>query len=276
MWWFGECLKRWNADGALIPGRLEASRGNVTVANERTSPGLLQTVLPEMRVWVASRVPRTSWLLAPAPKGRYRIEVSIGGMEAISPDFVVADQGLFAITAEAVVNYFRLMRYVKAADHHLRVWGTKDYVDAWGGWKDAGGDNGKLKEGDFVATPRVTGLSPWYGGNYNVWLFTDRLTTQNIFTPLSPQYSTSLNASYTQPLLRNRAIDEPRRRVIVARKSGRSAATAAMIASPQAARTTRISMMLSVTASERIDTAIMESPILGAEGNKEFLLYAHH
>jgi predicted rRNA methylase YqxC with S4 and FtsJ domains len=26
----------------------------------------------------------------------------------------------------------------------------------------------------------------------------------------------------------------------------------------------------------RFETAIIESPIAGAEGNKEFLLYAHH
>ena len=55
--------------------------------------------------------------------------------------------------------------------------------------------------------------------SYSFSLYTDRQTTQNLFTPLSPQYSTSLNVSYTQPLLRNRGIDAPRQRLIVARKS---------------------------------------------------------
>jgi hypothetical protein len=76
VFWFGECLKRWKPDDTVIPARLEVSRGDRTVASELTSPSLLRTVLPDMKRWIGDRVARTSWLLAPAPIGRYRVEVS--------------------------------------------------------------------------------------------------------------------------------------------------------------------------------------------------------
>jgi hypothetical protein len=96
--------------------------------------------------------------------GRYHLEVDIGDMEAISPEFTVGADALFTASADALVNYFRLSRHVKAADHHVRVFGSDRFVDVWGGWKDAGGDDGKylthLSYANFF-NPQQTAFVAW-------------------------------------------------------------------------------------------------------------------
>jgi HAE1 family hydrophobic/amphiphilic exporter-1 len=83
----------------------------------------------------------------------------------------------------------------------------------------AGGANGKLSEGEFTATPQISGILRWFGSNYSTSLISSRQTTQNLFTPLSPQYSTTFNFTFVQPLLRGRRIDAPREQLMVSRKN---------------------------------------------------------
>ena len=96
--------------------------------------------------------------------GRYHLEVDIGDMEALSPDFTIGADALFTASADALVNYLRLSRHVKAADHHIRVFGSDLFVDVWGGWKDAGGDEGKylthLSYANFF-NPQQTAFVAW-------------------------------------------------------------------------------------------------------------------
>ncbi len=58
-----------------------------------------------------------------------------------------------------------------------------------------------------------------YGTNYNVSLNNQRLTTDNPISLLSPQYNTNLSLSLTQPLLRGRNSDQPRRTIEIAKKN---------------------------------------------------------
>jgi HAE1 family hydrophobic/amphiphilic exporter-1 len=83
----------------------------------------------------------------------------------------------------------------------------------------AGGANGRLSEGEFTATPQITGILPWFGSNYSTSLLSSRQTTQNLFTPLSPQYPTTFNFTFVQPLVRGRRIDAPREQLMVSRKN---------------------------------------------------------
>lgn len=56
------------------------------------------------------------------------------------------------------------------------------------------------------------------GGNYLLTFFTDRTTTNNSFSQFNPFYSSNLSLQFTQPLLRNRSIDNNRRQIRVQRK----------------------------------------------------------
>src|SRR6185295_12393691 len=83
----------------------------------------------------------------------------------------------------------------------------------------SGGQNGSTIQSDYTATTRLEGQSPVLGGNYRVDFSSVRLTTNKQFTALSPQYSTALTFTYTQPLWRGLKIDNSRRQIEIARKN---------------------------------------------------------
>ena len=83
----------------------------------------------------------------------------------------------------------------------------------------SGGQNGSVIQNDYAGTARLEGQSPFLGGNYRLDFSSVRLTTNNQFTALSPQYPTALTFSYTQPLLRGLKIDNNRRQIEIARKN---------------------------------------------------------
>jgi HAE1 family hydrophobic/amphiphilic exporter-1 len=56
------------------------------------------------------------------------------------------------------------------------------------------------------------------GGNYLLSFATDRTNTSNSFSRLNPFYSSNLAMQFTQPLLRNRSIDNNRRQIRIQRK----------------------------------------------------------
>jgi HAE1 family hydrophobic/amphiphilic exporter-1 len=82
----------------------------------------------------------------------------------------------------------------------------------------SGGSNGTVTQSDLTNTARLEGLSK-LGGNYRVDFSSIRLTTDNQFTGLTPQYPTALTFTYTQPLLRGFKIDNSRRQIEIARKN---------------------------------------------------------
>jgi outer membrane protein TolC len=67
-------------------------------------------------------------------------------------------------------------------------------------------------------TPAITKQFSTGGGQYQFFFNSQRGTANNGFTRLSPFYSTSLGATFTQPLLRNRSIDQFRHDIRVQRK----------------------------------------------------------
>ncbi|HEX8068452.1 MAG TPA: TolC family protein [Pyrinomonadaceae bacterium] len=82
-----------------------------------------------------------------------------------------------------------------------------------------GGPNGTVTQSDFTGTMRFEGLTPRWGGGYRVDFSSIRLTTNNQFTALNPQYPTALTFSYTQPLLRGLRFDQSRQRIEIAKKN---------------------------------------------------------
>jgi outer membrane protein len=82
----------------------------------------------------------------------------------------------------------------------------------------AGGADGRLKTTDFAGTSKITHRLPWQGGSVEAVFDQSRGTTQNLFNSLNPQFTTSLSVEFSQPLFRNRRIDEPRRQIKIAKK----------------------------------------------------------
>jgi len=83
----------------------------------------------------------------------------------------------------------------------------------------SGGQNGSTLQSDYTGTVRLEGQSPALGGNYRLDFSSIRLTTNNQFTALNPQYPTALTFSYTQPLWRGLKFDNSRRQIEIAKKN---------------------------------------------------------
>lgn len=83
----------------------------------------------------------------------------------------------------------------------------------------SGGSNGSVTQADYTATARLEGLAPKFGGNYHLDFSSIRLTTNNQFTGLTPQYPTALTFSYTQPLMRGLRFDNSRRQIEIGKKN---------------------------------------------------------
>jgi outer membrane protein TolC len=82
-----------------------------------------------------------------------------------------------------------------------------------------GSSTGSLLNKAWLADPGITQPLPWYGGTFKVDLSSEDAYSNNTFLSLNPQYETSLNFSYTQPLWRNFLYDSNRHQIDVAKKN---------------------------------------------------------
>ena len=81
------------------------------------------------------------------------------------------------------------------------------------------GASDSVSQANYTATARVDGLGPKFGGTYSLDFSSVRLTTNNQFASLNPQYPTALTFNYRQPLFRGLRIDNSRRQIEIARKN---------------------------------------------------------
>ena len=79
--------------------------------------------------------------------------------------------------------------------------------------------SGKLTSTEFAFSPTISGFSRWLGSSYSFSFTDSKQTNDSTFTTLNPQYPSSLNLTFTQPLLRNLRMDSGRRSLLVARKN---------------------------------------------------------
>lgn len=80
-----------------------------------------------------------------------------------------------------------------------------------------GGGSGKTTTETFSQDLQVRGLLV-SGATYNISASSQRVDTDNFFATLNPLISTRLGVELRQPLLRNRAVDSVRRRIVVTNK----------------------------------------------------------
>lgn len=82
----------------------------------------------------------------------------------------------------------------------------------------AGGANGGLLTDNLTGSATISQRLREQGGLLQASYSNDRATTQNVFNILNPQFTSTLNLTFTQPLLKNRTIDPGRRQIKLARK----------------------------------------------------------
>ena len=82
-----------------------------------------------------------------------------------------------------------------------------------------GGQNGAIIQSDYTGSARLEGLSPKFGGSYHFDFSSVRLTTNNSFSALNPQYPSSISLSYVQPLVRGLKFDNTRRQIEIGKKN---------------------------------------------------------
>jgi hypothetical protein len=158
-------LERSGPKAAIVEYGGPATQGSFAIMKGDTAvhTGIL-AALPPFTEWTAGARYFKADFSNVATAGKYSVDVTLGDAHARSPQFVVADNATFVTTASAVLDYFHANRHTKPADRHIRVFDTQRYVDVWGGWKDAGGDNGKylshLSYANFF-NPQQTALVVW-------------------------------------------------------------------------------------------------------------------
>jgi outer membrane protein TolC len=82
-----------------------------------------------------------------------------------------------------------------------------------------GSASGSLQQRDFFFGPQFSGVIPAAGTKYSASFSSRRMTTDNSFTTLNPQYPSDLSFNITQPLFRGRQVDEPRRQLELAKQN---------------------------------------------------------
>ena len=82
----------------------------------------------------------------------------------------------------------------------------------------AGGQNGGLLTDNVTGNMSLSQRLQNQGGLLQATFNNDRATTQNVFNAINPQFTSSLNISYTQPLWRNRVTDQGRRQILINKK----------------------------------------------------------
>ncbi|MFL6283720.1 MAG: TolC family protein [Pyrinomonadaceae bacterium] len=83
----------------------------------------------------------------------------------------------------------------------------------------SGTSSGSVTQSGLFSATSVQGLTPAFGGGYRVDFVNNRVTTNNQFAALNPQYPAQLNFSYTQPLIRGLRFDANRRFIEIAKKN---------------------------------------------------------
>ncbi len=83
----------------------------------------------------------------------------------------------------------------------------------------SGGSNGAVTQSDYTGTLRLEGLAPKGGGTYRLDFSSIRLTSNNQFSALNPQYPTALTFNFTQPLRRGLHTDNARRQIAILKKN---------------------------------------------------------
>jgi outer membrane protein len=80
-------------------------------------------------------------------------------------------------------------------------------------------NNEKTTSRNILGDATITGYYPKYGTVFQGTFSETQVSSNNPISIISPQYNTNLNFNFTQPLMRGRKIDQPRRLIEIARRN---------------------------------------------------------
>lgn len=158
-------LERDGPKSAIVESTGDAATGSyrILMGDKVVARGALQP-LPAFSAWGdGKRYFRIDFSNLAQP-GHYRVAVDVGGRQAASAPVEVRERALFSTIADSALAYFRSNRHTGEGDHRIRVFDSDRVVDAWGGWKDAGGDTGKYLSHLGYANhfnPQQTSMVAW-------------------------------------------------------------------------------------------------------------------
>lgn len=171
-------LERLGPKRAIVEstGKTDAGTYRVLRAGQAVAGGTLRP-LPAFSGWGKGKRYFEVDFSGQTEPGPYQVEVELDGRRAQSAPVQVRDDALFATIADKVLDYFRRSRHVGEGDRHIRIYQTQRHVDAWGGWRDAGGDTGKYLSHLGYANhfnPQQASMAAWvlaYGADARSGLF---------------------------------------------------------------------------------------------------------
>lgn len=80
------------------------------------------------------------------------------------------------------------------------------------------GRSGTTSNTTYTLSPSVTKFFEFGGGNYTLTFANTHTNTSSTFSFINPYYSSNLSLTFTQPLVRNRSIDNSRRQIRIQKK----------------------------------------------------------
>lgn len=161
--------------------------------------------------------------LRPMPNGE-RVGVTLGSQMPLTLDQAIElalgnNNDIDASRNTAKISDFGLLGARGVYDPLLAAEGYYEKVTIPTASLIGGAVNGAVTQTRFFGSTGVSGSSPYQGGNYSALFNSSRTTTSNTNSFLNPQFPSSLVLSYTQPLFRNRSIDNNRRTIEIAKKN---------------------------------------------------------
>ena len=150
---------------AIVESNHALSGGEFTVLHDgETRMRAPLKPLPDFTEWGENKHYYLADFSALRHSGRYIVRANDGALKAESGNIIVGNDALFRTITPALLSYFRESRWLDARDREIRVHGSERIVDASGGWKDAGGDNGKYLSHLSYANyfnPQQAGFTAW-------------------------------------------------------------------------------------------------------------------
>lgn len=196
----------------------------VILAQQPPAPALTQTGSPQETVSLRRPTEATTTLVPPVRPFRLPARIGVETQMEITLEQALAmalanNKDIEASRIDRLESEYSLTAAQGAFDPQLNVnsyWEQQINPVA----SSLGGSaTGSLLNKTWLADPGITQTLPWYGGSFKTDLSSADTFSNNTFLSLNPQYPTSLNFSYTQPLWRNLLYDNNRLQIDVAKKN---------------------------------------------------------
>lgn len=97
-------------------------------------------------------------------RGQFHMVVNTQKQQLKSSTFAIKPNANFTLTIKPLLDYLKNNRYTSLEDKAIRIEGTEQFVNVYGGWNNTGGGDGKqlsnLSQSNYLISQK-TGLAVW-------------------------------------------------------------------------------------------------------------------